>query len=69
MFMIALPGAFVLMVILLYYLIVFYLSRKLFQRWRNNIISTVEFLFLTIAAWVIPLVGPVIAYVVTKYKK
>jgi len=67
--MIALPGAFVLMVILLYYLIVFYLSRKLFQRWRNNIISTVEFLFLTIAAWVIPLVGPVIAYVVTKYKK
>ncbi len=69
MFMIALPGAFVLMGILLYYLIVFYLSRKLFQRWRNNIISTVEFLFLTIAAWVIPLVGPGIAYVVTKYKK
>jgi hypothetical protein len=68
MFMIALPKILITLFIVLYYLIVFYLSRKLFLLWKNNILTSIEFLLFTVTAWVIPLIGPTIAYVVIKFK-
>lgn len=69
MFMIAFPKVLITLFIVLYYLLVFYLSRKLFLLWKNNIVTSIEFLLFTVTAWVIPFVGPTIAYVVTKFKK
>jgi hypothetical protein len=48
---------------------VFYLSRKLFLQWLKGILSTIEFLLIILAAWLIPIVGVAIVYVVTKFKK
>lgn len=69
MFMIAFPKVLITLFIVLYYLLVFYLSRKLFLLWRNTILTSIEFLLFTVTVWVIPLIGPTIAFLVTRYKK
>jgi hypothetical protein len=67
--MIALPKMIIPLFIFLYYFMVIYLSRKLFLQWMKGIISTIEFLLLILAAWLIPFLGAAIAYVITKFKK
>lgn len=69
MFMIAFPKVLITLFIVLYYLIVFYLSRKLFLLWKNNFLTSIEFLLFTVTVWVIPLIGPTIAFLVTRFKK
>lgn len=69
MFIIVLPAFIIPIVLLFYTILLITLSRKLFLRWQNSFLSTLEFIFLNLAAWVIPIVGPIIAFVVLKFKK
>ncbi len=66
MLLFALPQGGITLILVAYYAIILYLSRKLYFIWQSNKITSTEYLVYILVGWLIPVVGLGTLFTVTR---